>query len=244
MDRQPQPTKRCCSNCRVSGHIKRYCPNPPKVKKVRYCGFCHEPGHNRTKCLKFADHSITKNAKQLVDNLHPATLRGRAQGLVYLLSIKWDLPIEVQKLIESHCHRNENRDSLRIIKGIYTCPFPPGDGRLPTYWRRGVGTLLKDPFTNENLEIQRKRFVRYFRPKIIVEGDLHHQILSKWMHSHHRHLRGSAERGNLDEWIRMYGPLYDSVLNQLCGCTAHAHTHYGYDCMHSHRPKRSYYDRL
>ena len=234
MDRQPQPTKRCCSNCRVSGHIKRYCPNPPKVKKVRYCGFCHEPGHNRTKCLKFAEHSITKNAKQLVDNLHPATLRGRAQGLVYLLSIKWDLPIEVQKLIESHCHRNENRDSLRIIKE-YTCP------RLGDYggYGGGVGTLLKNPFTNENLKIQRKRFVRYFRPNIIVEGDLHHLYQTSTIYTQLYRL----DALELNRWHHP-GKWYGSALNKRCGCTAHAHTHYGYDCMHSHRPKLSYYDRL
>ena len=45
-------------------------------------------------------------ARRLSDYVRPATLTGRSISLVQEVAKKWDLPVEIQTLIEFNCHRD------------------------------------------------------------------------------------------------------------------------------------------
>ena len=83
------------------------------------CGNCGGSDHYKRDC-KYTGPRERKSLKSeiLKKRIAPATMQGRVLSLVQILALKWNLPIEIQNLIEYHCHRIESRDIMNVFHTI------------------------------------------------------------------------------------------------------------------------------
>ena len=83
------------------------------------CGNCGGSDHYKRNC-KYTGPTERKSlrSEKLKKRIAPATMRGRALSLVQYLALKWNLPIEIQNLIEFHYHRIENRGIMNVFHTI------------------------------------------------------------------------------------------------------------------------------